>query len=230
MGAADEAVKRMAEAKKTGTFYYDDAAVIRRDSKGKVHARETGDMSTGKGAAIGALVGGVIGLLGGPGGAAIGAGAGAAIGGLGSLRDSGFSNESLKELGSALPPRTSAIAATTSSMFVEQVRKQAEEGATLSAAKEIASDIRAKLEAGQDVLYSLVITEEGVAASQVVASPSAVAVFGIAADESGVVAGQAVVTKEGVAYEVAAADAEGGVIVDAAASADEVESAESDDK
>lgn len=227
-GAADEALKLMAEAKKSGEFYFDDAAVIRRDSKGKVHARETGDMSTGRGATIGAIVGGVIGLLGGPRGVAVGAGAGAAIGGLGALRDSGFSEESLKEIGAALPPGTSAVAATTSAAFVEEVRKQAEEGATLSVAEEIAADIRANLEARQDVLYSLVLTEEGVAANKVVSSPTALAVFGIAADESAVVAGAAVVTEEGVAYKVAAADDkaavveagvvtdEGAVVVDAA--------------
>ena len=72
-------------------------------------------------------------------------------------------------------------------------------------AKEIAENIRQNLEARQDVLYSMVITEKGVAASQVVSSPTALAVFGIAATGEGVVAGQAVVTGEGAAYEVAAA-------------------------
>jgi hypothetical protein len=120
-------------------------------------------------------------------------------------------------------------------MFVEEVRKQAEEGETLSVASEIAADIRANLEARQDVLYGLVITEEGVAAKKVVASPTAVAVFGIAADESAVVVGEAVVTGEGVAYEVAVATEEGeayeagvvteegAVIVDAVAPAEEEE-------
>jgi uncharacterized membrane protein len=234
-GAADEVLERMKEAKKSGEFYYDDAAVIRCDRKGKVHTEETGDMSTGKGAGIGAIVGGVIGLLGGPGGVALGAGLGAAAGGLVVLRDSGFSNESLKEIGAALPPGTSAVAATTSKEFVEEVRRQAQEGATLSVAKEIGADIRANLEARQDVLYSLVITETGVAAKRVVASPTAVAVFGIAVDESAVVAGEAVVTGEGVAYEVAAATEEGeayeagvvteegAAIVDAVAPAEEEE-------
>jgi uncharacterized membrane protein len=231
-GAADEALARMKEAKRSGEFYFDDAAVLRSDRNGKVHIKETGDMSAGKGARIGALVGGVIGLLGGPAGVAVGAGAGAAVGGLGSSRDYGFSNESLKEIGAALPPGTSAIAATTSAKFVEEVRRQAEEGETLSAAQDIAADIRANLEARQDVLYSLVLTEKGVAASKVIASPSAVAVFGIVADESGVVAGGAVATADGVAYKVAVATEDGEaveagvvtddgeVIVDAVAPAD----------
>jgi hypothetical protein len=102
-------------------------------------------------------------------------------------------------------PGSSAIAATTSQMFVEEVRRQAPEGETLSLAGEIAANIRENLQARQDVLYSLLITEKGVAASKVVSSPTALAVFGIAVDEGGAVFGQAVATEEGVAYEVGAA-------------------------
>ena len=203
--AAEDALKVLKQAKKSGDFYFDGAAVLRSDDKGKVHISESGDMSTGKGAGIGALIGGVIGLLGGPAGVAVGAGAGAAVGGLAAKGDAGFSNESLKEIGAALVPGSSAIAATTSQLFVEEVRRSAQSGATMSAAKEIAGNIRQNLEARQDVLYSMVITEKGVAARQVVSSPTALAVFGIAATGEGVVAGQAVVTGEGAAYEVAAA-------------------------
>jgi uncharacterized membrane protein len=203
--AAEGALERMKQARKSGEFYYDHAAIVRRDAEGKVHIKETGDMRTGKGAGIGALIGGVVGLLGGPAGVAVGAGAGAALGGLAAKGDAGFDNDSLKEIGGALVPGSSAVAATTSQMFVEEVRRQAQEGANLSVATEIAADIRQNLEARQDVLYSLLLTEKGVAANKVVASPTAVTVFGIAATEEGVVAGQAVVTGEGVAYEVAAA-------------------------
>lgn len=203
--AAEDALKIMKEARRSGDFYYEAAAVIRSDHKGKVHISEPGDMSTGEGAGVGALFGSVIGLLGGPAGMAIGAGAGAALGGLAGHGDAGFDNDSLEEIGGALVPGSSALVASTSQLFVEEVRRQAESGATLTAAKEIAGNIRQNLEARQDVLYSLVITENGVAASQVVSSPTALAVFGIAATEEGVVAGQAVATGEGVAYEVAAA-------------------------
>jgi uncharacterized membrane protein len=239
--AADAAYERMKQAKRSGEFYYDDAAIIRCDAKGKLHIKEHGDMSTGKGAGIGGLIGGVIGILGGPAGVAIGAGAGAALGGIAAHRDAGFSNESLREIGAALVPGSSALAATTSKMLVEEVRRQAQAGETLSAAREIAASIRENLELRQDVLYSLVITEEGVAMNQVVSSPTAVAVFGIATTGDTVAAGQAVATAEGVAYEVAATDeagtaveagfatAEGAVIVDAYAPA-EGEAAEKEEK
>ncbi|MEA3441524.1 MAG: DUF1269 domain-containing protein [Chloroflexota bacterium] len=216
---ADGALETMKQAKRSGDFYYDDAAVIRRDAEGKLHIKETGDMSTGKGAGIGALIGGVIGLLGGPAGVALGAGAGAAVGALAAHGDAGFDNDSLKEIGAALPSGSSAIMATTSEAFVEEVRRQAEGGATMTLAKEIAAEIRAQLEARQDVLLSMLLTEEGVAASKIVASPSAVAVFGIAVTEEGAVVGGAVATSEGVAYEVAAATEdeaafEAGVVTD----------------
>ena len=233
--AADQTLDAMKQAKKQGTFYFDDAAVIRQDPKGKVHISETGDMSTGKGAGIGALIGGVVGLLGGPAGVALGASAGAAIGGISSHTDGGFSHKSLQQIGDALLPGTSAIAATTSKKFVEEVRKQLTEDETLSTAEEIAYTIRESLAARQDILLGLAITEEGVFARRVVSSPSMVAVFGVAATEDGVVAGGAVATADGVAYEIGATDGEnavmeagvitedGAVIVDAAAAADETD-------
>jgi uncharacterized membrane protein len=184
-------------------------------------------MSTGKGAGIGALVGGVIGLLAGPAGVALGAAGGAAFGGLAAHHDAGFDNKSLKEIGGALLPGTSALAATTSKDFVEEIRKQAPKEGRLTSAQELAAVVRESLETRNDVLLGLVITEEGVAATKVISSPTAVAVFGIAVTEDGVVAGRAVATAEGAAYEVGAATEdeaayeagvvtdEGAVIVDA---------------
>jgi hypothetical protein len=66
-------------------------------------------------------------------------------------------------------------------------------------AQDIADEISGNLNAGQDLLLALVITEDAVAATKVVAGPDAVAVFGIAASEGGVVAGAVVATDEGVA-------------------------------
>ena len=203
--AADGALDALKQAKDAGAFAYDDAAVIRRDADGNVHIKETGDMSTGKGAGIGALIGGVFGLLGGPAGVAIGAGAGAAIGGIAAHSDAGFNNETLERIGGALPAGTSALGVTTSKAFVEGVREAATDEETLMLAEDIADEISGNLNAGQDLLMALVITEDAVAATKVVAGPDAVAVFGIAATEEGVVAGAAVATDEGVAAVEAAA-------------------------
>jgi uncharacterized membrane protein len=202
---ADQALDDLKQAKKDEQFYFDDAAVVRCDAKGKVHIKETGDVSAGKGAGIGALIGGVIGLLGGPGAVAAGAAAGAAIGGIGSAGDAGFDHDSLKQLGSALPPGSSALAVTTSQDFVEAVREEATDEETLTLAQDIAAQIGDHLNARKDVLLVLVITEAGVAASKVVSSPDEVAAFGIAATPEGVVARAGVATPEGAAVVDAAA-------------------------
>ena len=196
---ADQALDDLKQARDDGEFYWDDAAVVRNDAKGKVHIRETGDMSTGKGAGIGALVGGVIGILGGPAGIAAGAAAGAAIGAIGAHTDGGFDQKSLKELGGALPPGSSALAVTTSQDFVEEVRKESTDEDTLSLAGDIAAEISEQLNARNDVLLALVITEDGIAASKVVSSPTEVAAFGIVATSDGVVARGGVATADGAA-------------------------------
>jgi uncharacterized membrane protein len=196
---ADQALDDLKQAKRAGAFYYDDAAVVRRSAEGQVHINETGDMSSGKGAGIGALIGGVIGILGGPAGIVAGAAAGGAIGAIAAHTDGGFDHKSLAEIGGALPSGTSALAVTTSQDFVEAVRRESTREETLTLARDIAGQINAHLNARQDVLLAMAITEAGVAASKVVSSPSEVAVFGISATEEGVVARAGVATPEGVA-------------------------------
>ena len=196
---AEQAFDNLKQAKHDGVFYYDDVAVVSCDADGKVNITEHGDMSTGKGAGIGALIGGVIGILGGPAGVAIGAGAGAAVGGIAAHSDAGFNNETLEKIGGALPNSTSALAVTTSKDFIESVRSQATDADTLTMAQAIADEISSNLNAGQDVLMALVLTEDGVAATRVVVTDDAVAVFGMAATDEGAVAGAVVATDEGVA-------------------------------
>jgi uncharacterized membrane protein len=156
-------------------------------------------MRTGKGARIGALIGGVVGVLGGPAGVALGAGAGAAIGGIAAHSEAGFDNQTLARIGGALPDATSALAVTTSQGFVEAVREAATDEETLTFAQDIADEISSNLSAGRDVLMALLLTEDGVAASKVVSSPDALAVFGIAATEDGAAAGAVAATDRGVA-------------------------------
>ena len=225
--AADQALDAMTQAKKDGSFYFDDAVVVRQDAKGKLHIKETGDMSSGAGAGIGAAIGGVIGLLGGAPGMVLGAAAGAAIGGIAAHHDAGFSTDSLKELGSALVPGSSAIVATTSKDFVEEVRAQTDDSDRMTKAKDISTTIKSALQMRKDILLGIVLTEKGIAATKVISSPTELAVFGVKANEQGVVAGGAVSTADGAAYKVAATDgedvageagvvtADGAVVVDA---------------
>ena len=203
---ADNTLDNLKQAKKAGDFYYDDAAVVRNSASGHLHTKETGDMTTGKGAGVGALIGGVIGILGGPAGVVAGAAAGAAIGAIAAHGDAGFDQKTLEEIGGALPAGTSALLVTTSQDFVEEVRKQASSQDTLTLARDIASEINAQLSARQDVLMAMAITEDGVAATKVVSSPSQVAVFGIVATDEGTAAAAGVANADGTVVVTATPD------------------------
>ena len=64
--AADEALKKLKTAQKQNLIEMQDAAVIRRDEKNKLHIKETADPGGGRGAAAGGAIGAVIGLIAGP--------------------------------------------------------------------------------------------------------------------------------------------------------------------
>ena len=110
--SAKAAYEELKDKKNLRLIHMRNSAVIRKDEKGEIHIKETHDMGGGKGAGIGLLVGGAIGLLTG-GVGLVGAGAaGAVVGGLAAkLHDGGFKDDSLKEIGDGLPSGTSALVA-----------------------------------------------------------------------------------------------------------------------
>jgi uncharacterized membrane protein len=209
VNGGENALHALKDAKKHKQLYFDDAAVIRQDEDGDVHYRETGDMTTGKGVGVGALVGGVIGILGGPVGIAIGAGAGALIGGTLAHGDAGFNDDSLEQIAVALRPGTSALVATTDKYFVEMVNKQIVEDDFRAAIADLSAGLVAKLDEGKNVVVRLLLTEEGIAVQEVDADDQTVHVMGLVATEEGVVVAEAAATAEGAAYQVAVATDEG---------------------
>ena len=89
----------------------------------KVTIDETADPSGKKWAKRGAIAGGVVGLIFPPTiilSAAVGAGAG---GVWGKIRDKGFKDDDLKEIGNSLPPGSSAIIAVAEDRMVEQLER-----------------------------------------------------------------------------------------------------------
>ncbi len=60
---AKNAVAELKKAKKEKLIAIKDAAVLRKDKKGKVHIVETADMGGGKGLAFGGVVGGAVGVI-----------------------------------------------------------------------------------------------------------------------------------------------------------------------
>lgn len=97
---AKEALKALKQHKLTKG----NMAVLSKNEKGKIRVKETHDWGGGKGAAAGAVAGAfipVVGII-----------PGAIIGGIAAkLRDSGFPNDTLKEMANSLEPEHSMIVA-----------------------------------------------------------------------------------------------------------------------
>jgi len=237
-GAAGQVADALKEAKKRHQLHYRNVAVIRKDEKGKVKVKETGDMSGGPGAGVGAVIGGAFGLLAGPAGLAAGAAAGAVIGGAGAaLIDSGLDNKRLKQIGDVLQPGNSAVIAVFEEVKVDKATMKEVDQDLAELVYELSTDIGDTLRDGQDVAYVFAVTEEGVVAKRAAVGDEAADIEALVATEEGVVVGRAVATEEGVAYEVAAvtedeaayeagvATEEGAAVIDAYATAEGEEAA-----
>jgi len=142
-----------------------DAAVLVKDEDGKLRIKETADMGGGKGAVLGGVAGGVIGLLAGPVGLAVGLGA--VAGGLAAkLRDSGFSDTRLKQLGANLTPGSSAIVAVVEHVWVADVEQAMYEAGADVVTEQLGAEIARQLEAGGDVAYTAIAADDVVIAGQ----------------------------------------------------------------
>ena len=220
--SADGALKQLKQAQRERLIKIDDAAVLRKDEKGKLHIKETGDWGGGKGAAVGGVIGAAVGLILGP-GAILTSAAGALIGGLSAkLRDSGFNDERLKKLGEGLEPGTSAIVAVVEHKWVAQVQDELDEYATDVFTEAISADIAEQLQAGNEVQLSAIAGEEGVELSRVAGNEERVEASRIVATDEGVVAERLVATEEGVAAERITATDEGVSDVVVVATEDEI--------
>jgi uncharacterized membrane protein len=208
---ADEALQALKEAKWAGLIGIDNAAVIRRDEKNKLHIKETGDWGGGKGAAAGGAIGAAAGILLGPGALVTGA-VGALIGGLAAkLRDSGFSDARLKKVGEGLKPGTSAIIAVIEHKWVAELeREMAEAGADVFT-EQISADIAAQLDAGREVAYTALSTTDAFAAGRVAVGEDEVEVGGLIITDDGLIAGDMIATEEGAAAERLVVTDEGAV-------------------
>ena len=104
------AAKDFEAAQRDGAIDLIDAAVIVHTADGKVKIDETADPSGKKWAKRGAIAGGVVGLIFPP-SIIVSASWGRAGGVWGKIRDKGFKDDDLKEIGNSLPPGSSAIIA-----------------------------------------------------------------------------------------------------------------------
>ena len=119
------------------------AAVLVKDGEGKLSIRESHHV--GRGAVLGGVAGAVVGLIAGPvGWVTVG---GAAVGALAArLRDSGFPDARLREVGEALTPRTSALVAIIEHRWVRQVEDELRKTAASYATEAVKADVAAQLD------------------------------------------------------------------------------------
>jgi uncharacterized membrane protein len=151
-GAA-EALSDLKEAQEHGLITIRDAAIVQCDNRGEVHIEGTGHRGVGRGAIIGGVAGAIVGLLTGPVGWATGGGA--VVGALASrLRDSGFPEDRLQQLGDALQPDTSAVVAVIDQTWLKEITELLAKKASDMASEIIQADIARQLEAGRDVAYT----------------------------------------------------------------------------
>ncbi len=114
------AVEGLEQAVEDGRINVEDIALVYRNDKGKVKVKQTRDLSAGKGAVRGALVGAIIGLF--PvsflGAAAVGAGAGALMSGAG---DKGVDNKMMKEIGRRLEGTSAMVFVLADDAAIEKI-------------------------------------------------------------------------------------------------------------
>jgi len=163
LNGASQALTSLKEAKKERLIEIEDAAVLTKDADGKVKIKETADMRAGKGATIGAIAGGVVGLLAGPvGWAALGGGV---VGGLAAkLHDGGFPDDRLRQLAEGLTPDSSALVAVIDHRWVADLERElAQQGADV-VTEGLRDDIAARLKEGGGIVYTVVDTGEAIVA------------------------------------------------------------------
>ena len=117
------------------------------------------------------------------------------------LRDSGFNDTRLKKLGEGLEPGTSAILAVVEHRWVAQVEAEIEEYAMDVLTEDISADIAAQLQAGKELSYSAIGTEEGIAIERTAAGEDQIDVESLTVTDEAVTEGRAVITGEGIAAE-----------------------------
>jgi uncharacterized membrane protein len=120
-----------------------EAAVLVRDANGDLKIRESHHL--GKGAVLGGAAGALVGVLAGPiGWVTVG---GAAVGTLAArLRDSGFPDDRLREIGKGLSPGTSALVAIVEHRWVTQLEEQLRQAGARFATEAMAEDLAAQLD------------------------------------------------------------------------------------
>ena len=215
--AADKVFEQLKQAKKEKLIHIQDVAVIKRDADSKIHINEPKDWKAGKGAGVGAVIGAALGIITGP-GVVLTTAAGAAIGGLAAkLRDAGFPDDQLKQVGEALKPGTSAIVAIIEHTWVADLEQEMQAQGAQVMRQAISEDITKQLEAGRDVAYSAVAMEGAASVQRVSAGKDDAQIDSATITEDGLSATSATATAAGITGTNVVATDQGTVVTEFAA-------------
>lgn len=153
--AAAEGLEKLEKAKKDKEVQYWDAAVIRKDERGRYYYNETHDRSTPKGAGIGVLIGGLLGAPLGPAGIMLGAGLGAGIGAFAASTDAGLKDDNVERVGRALMAGNSALLVVPDRANLSQGQEYAAQEEIEAMLKKLTADIAEQMQNGQNAAYHI---------------------------------------------------------------------------
>lgn len=163
--AANGALKTLSHAKREQELGILDAAVIWRGHNLKrLHIKETEDVTGGRGAAAGGVIGAIIGLLAGPPGVVVGGAVGAVVGGaVAHVIDTGIPNHRLNEIGKTLNPGTSALVAIVEDTWLAQVQGMLADAGAEVMTESLKSDLAQQLDAANRSAHRALDLGEAVA-------------------------------------------------------------------
>lgn len=192
--AAGAVMDDLKEGRKAGLVGILDAAVVVKDADGKLKVTDAKRRGR-KGLVTGGLIGGVIGLLVAPPVAAVAA-TGGVIGTLiGRLQSAPLKAE-MKNIGSALPPNSSAIVAVIEHTWVSQLKTALVSAGAQLVEDAIKADIAEQLNAGGNVLYTAGVSELGSGFARVASSADSTEMTGGLIGESGILVNSVEITHE----------------------------------
>jgi uncharacterized membrane protein len=123
---AETTVDMLQQMHRASNITLADAAIVTKDAEGKVHIKETQEVTAAKGAKRGAIVAGVFGLIFPP-SLIVSALAGGAVGGAwGKLRDTGIKTGDMKQLAEDLQPGTVLVVALAEPESVPAIERALE--------------------------------------------------------------------------------------------------------
>jgi uncharacterized membrane protein len=121
---ARRALEHVEDLHRRKTIKIRNAAMLVKDEEGKLSVQDTRDVDARHGRLFGAVTGGLMGLLAGPGGAVIGALAGAGVGRFAAQKiDMGFSDEFLGNLEKYLQPGSAAVIVLAEHQWADQMHR-----------------------------------------------------------------------------------------------------------